>query len=88
MPITTDHVHTYRRILKRPEYYRCVHPDCTHYMHRMYLPGKRTLCNKCQQPFILDWRALQLSKPHCDNCTKKRKKGINVVETLQKLLGA
>lgn len=66
------HLHTYEQIRSRPDYYRCLHPDCSHYTHRDLLPHKRVLCPFCQRPFILDQEALALALPRCVECVGKR----------------
>lgn len=45
------HLHTYAKA-KTKHYFRCVHPECTHYTHRENLRGKKAMC-KCGRDFIL-----------------------------------
>ena len=64
------HVHTYERMRKpKHEYYRCLHPDCSHYIHKAFLSGKRALCS-CGEEFILTIEDLRLKNPHCAFCGK------------------
>lgn len=56
--------------------YRCSHPDCSHYMVRSALFGKRSACPECGTEFKLDSDALKRVKPLCLNCrgTKEGKR--------------
>ena len=64
------HLHTYER-MNRPKdsYFRCIHPDCTHYIHKSLLSGKRASCS-CGEEFILTLDDLKLKNPHCAFCGK------------------
>lgn len=65
-----NHLHTYERMRKpKHEYFRCIHPDCSHYTHRDLLPGKRSVCS-CGEEFILNLEDLKLKLPHCVYCGK------------------
>ena len=66
------HLHTYERIKGRPEYFRCIHPECNHYIHRDLLPNKLAMC-KCNTEFILTPQQLKLKSPHCDDCTNPKR---------------
>lgn len=66
-------LHEYERSKDNKEYYRCIHPDCTHYQRRGRLEGKRAICHKCKNPFILSWAQLRNKYPVCDFCTKSPK---------------
>lgn len=82
-PKQEKHIHTYARIRKRPLYFRCTHPDCSHYNHKDLLIGKRARCPICGESFILTWRELRLSKPHCPTCTKGSKETKKTPDTIQ-----
>ena len=68
------HLYTYER-KKDKLYYRCVHPDCTHFTKREDLEGKRALC-KCGEEYIITnkrpQRHFQLAIPKCENCRKSK----------------
>jgi len=70
MPIV-EHLHTYRRVGKSATFC-CYHPICTHFTKKEFLIGKKAMC-RCGNPFILDYRALQLKVPHCLECLKPYK---------------
>lgn len=74
MPKILAHVHMYVRAgQKRESKFMCAHPDCTHREERKYLKGKRSLCNKCGEEFLLDSYALGTSKPKCIKCRNVKK---------------
>ena len=68
------HIHMYRRIRGRPDYYQCGHPRCSHYTHKSYLFGKLAICNRCGLEFRLNTENLRQSKPHCDDCIVRKSK--------------
>jgi len=80
------HSHTYESIRTRPGFYRCIHPDCSHYINRIYMQGKRAQC-KCGNTFLLTSRKLQLKKPHCDDCTKGARIIDKLEERIETILG-
>ena len=61
------HLHIYERVKHKPEIYRCIHPECSHYDKKYLLTGKRAKC-VCGNDYLLTARALKLKKPHCDSC--------------------
>lgn len=70
-------IHIYERSASNIEIYRCIHPDCRHYDRREFLIGKRAICCKCFQPFIIPKNQLKVGqrKPGrkqlvCFGCTK------------------
>lgn len=73
-PVQPLHLHIYKRIRGRSKYYRCAHPDCSHYNHKDLLLDKRAMCPYCGQSYILNWQSLRLAVPHCENCTKGKKR--------------
>lgn len=67
------HAHTYERMKSRPDYYRCIDPDCTHFTHKELMNGKRATC-PCGNEFVLNLKTLKLFRPHCAYCGKGRKR--------------
>lgn len=51
----------------------CILPGCHFYMACHLMLGKEVICNRCDKPFIMDARSIVESKPHCKDCTKKRR---------------
>ena len=68
-------VHKYRKAkLGKHIIYRCMIPDCSHYMRRELVTGHMSICWSCNQPFLLPSAPSQLkSMPWCRECEKKRK---------------
>jgi hypothetical protein len=63
---------------------KCGEINCTHYTRMRskvscpLLLGQLGKCNKCNEPFVLDRRALRMAKPTCKDCVKtKREVEIN-----------
>lgn len=52
---------------------KCTKPDCTHYIAVRLAEGKMCECNRCGEPMFLTKAAIELTKPHCASCTKRRK---------------
>ncbi len=69
------HVHKFRRLRYKSgnEIFFCVLPDCNQKISIPLALGKRSLCWRCGQPFIMTEYSLRLAKPHCDNCHKPKK---------------
>src|SRR6266850_4410626 len=76
MSTTTLHIHEYER-MKNKDFYRCIHPKCTHSTHKERILGKEVICHECKKPFIvgLDKRRQQLKNRfmRCDFCVKSPK---------------
>jgi late competence protein required for DNA uptake (superfamily II DNA/RNA helicase) len=73
-----NHVHRYHRtdigsFNKKYLVFRCVKPTCTHYIPMHLAEGKLCECNRCGETMILDRSSIQLAKPHCTNCVKRKK---------------
>jgi hypothetical protein len=45
------HVHEYERSKTNQRIYRCIHPECTHFIKRDLLIGKNVVCSKCKEIF-------------------------------------
>lgn len=84
------HTHTYGKMKNRPGYWKCNHPECTHYVHRDFVMGKASLCNQCGGIIpVLNHHHLALVKPLCINCsnTKEAKEFRERKERVQNVLG-
>jgi len=68
--------HTHR--LRRHKYpsgnsvYFCTLPDCHFKLDVALSLGKRTVCNRCGNEFIMNEYHIKLKEPHCDSCSKRK----------------
>lgn len=79
------HIHKFRRvdIGKDKPYWvmKCALVGCNHYtpmkskLSCPRLKDEAAICNKCEEPFQLNRRALRMAQPTCDSCvvTKETK---------------
>ena len=76
----SDHVHRYELVdigVKAPYVVgRCTFPDCTHYLPKKLLRGRRSVCEQCHEPFVIPTRESRICvRPLCASCRgKKRRK--------------
>jgi hypothetical protein len=50
----------------------CTLPDCNRKISVGLALGKRCICWRCGEPFILSEYSLRLAKPHCSACHKPK----------------
>ena len=70
-----NHTHTYVRWKTTKlgvTYYRCNHPNCTHFIDRELIIGKTSLCSSCGEQFILSREDLRRAKPRCMSCANTK----------------
>ena len=81
------HTHKYQMIRlgkNKQKAYRCMLPDCNHYVYPEFIEGKRCVCYICNNEFIITPYAAKLKRPHCDNCVAKGEKKPVQLATEQK----
>lgn len=78
----TQHVHKYKRIIYKSgnAVFFCALPDCSNKINPVLALGKRSICWRCEEVFILSEYSLRLAKPHCDACHKTKKVDIKLEE--------
>jgi hypothetical protein len=83
---TTAHLHKYERITLGKNYvvFRCILPQCSHYVRKELAKGKACLCNRCNNAMVLDTQAMSYQKPHCKSCTEHRDSSIDKLKELFK----
>ena len=80
--------HTHQ--LKRLKYksgsviFFCALPDCTFKINISLALGKRTICWRCGDTFIMTEYALRLAKPHCVKCHHPKNEELLIVGTIVK----
>src|SRR5216683_5297533 len=50
----------------------CALPDCSYKIQPPFALGKRSICWRCGNEFIMDEYTLRLAKPHCTSCHKPK----------------
>lgn len=83
-----NHLHRYKKVnLGNDEdyfVYRCMKPACSHYLAVKLVENKLCECNRCHEAMVMTKEAMQLTKPHCADCVKR--KASKDVEALSKFL--
>lgn len=72
----------------------CLHPDCSHYIHKIYLRNKRAECYICHEPFVITPKLLgngRVANLRCSTCrigriTSKVKVLDYIQERLQRMI--
>jgi ribosomal protein S27AE len=68
------HIHKFNRHIfdSGNKMFFCVLPDCTFKVKTALSLGKRSICNRCGNDFIMNEYSIRLAKPHCDECHKSK----------------
>jgi hypothetical protein len=68
------HIHKFKRLTYKSgnTVFFCVDADCNKKLNTSLALGKRSICWRCGEPFILTEYSLRLAKPHCDSCHKPK----------------
>lgn len=54
--------------------WRCVLPECTHYVQDKFIFGKNTVCWNCGATCSMDALRCTRARPTCNNCINKKRK--------------
>lgn len=67
-----NHVHKYQRTTLGKNYkiFKCMLPNCAHYIREELARNKLTICWRCGKTILIDYAAWMLEKPHCTDCKK------------------
>ena len=74
------HIHRYKRVNlattphKKYPVYRCILPNCNHYISPALLIGKQASCPRCGVEYVITADLARLVKPHCRKCTIEKEK--------------
>lgn len=73
--MTEKHIHKLRRLVHKSgnKIFFCALPDCNYKINVALALGKRSICWRCGEPFLITEYSLRLAKPHCDLCHKSKK---------------
>jgi len=69
------HVHKFKRVTYRSgnQVFFCALPDCNKKFAVALTLGKRSVCWRCGETFLMSEYSLRLAKPHCEACHKSKK---------------
>lgn len=72
----------------KPKYlvFICTLPNCSHYIRVDLAGNKECICNRCDQPFLMNARSLAEAKPHCNACVRKGTTSLKKVKKLDRFL--
>ncbi len=85
-----NHIHKYeRRKLGKKHIYKCAIFGCTHFIQVELAEGRKCICSRCENPFIITKVTLKKcgAKPHCESCYKVNSKERILDEEISKLIG-
>jgi hypothetical protein len=70
--MTEKHVHKLKRIKYKSGNisFFCTLPDCSYKVNPTLALGKKSICWRCLEEFILTEYSIRLVKPHCVKCHK------------------
>lgn len=69
-PKAEKHTHKLRRHKFKTgnTVYFCMLPDCNFKIAQPFALGKRSICHRCGEPFVMNEYSVRLAKPHCEDC--------------------
>lgn len=72
MPPKSQHAHKFKRIKYKSgnTIYFCILPDCNVKLATALSLGKKAICWRCDEEFIMNEYSIRLAKPHCIKCHK------------------
>jgi len=73
------HIHKLKKIKYKNgnAIFFCTLPDCHYKIEAALALGKETLCNQCNESFLMNEYTCRLLRPHCNNCGRKEVKTNN-----------
>jgi hypothetical protein len=70
------HVHKYRKTTLTPSsktvVFRCMLPDCSHYVYPNMYKGRKCVCWRCGSDFTIEREHQKMAKPHCSDCIVRK----------------
>jgi ribosomal protein S27AE len=77
---SAPHIHKVRRKVygSGNKVYFCTLPDCYFKIDTGLALGKKFLCNRCGEPFVMNQYSLRLAKPHCEKCHKTKDDDVSI----------
>ena len=70
------HTHKYMKVTFSSGFtvFKCMWPDCAHYVREELAEGRESVCWRCQDIMVLNTANMTLKKPHHLLCTRKYNK--------------
>lgn len=70
MSTKTKHIHKLKRhtFESGNKMFFCILPDCSYKVKPALSLGKRSICNRCGNEFLMNEYSIRLAKPHCSDC--------------------
>lgn len=68
------HVHKVKRLRFKSgnSMYFCTLPDCYFKLNPALILGKKVICWRCGEEFIMNEYSVRLARPHCERCHKTK----------------
>lgn len=77
------HIHQYKRVkVKDSTVYRCILPNCAHYIGKAFIINRVAKCPYCGNEYLITRELARRETLHCQNCTKGKVKNEDVVDFL------
>jgi len=76
----SDHIHKYQRVKwgkNKTIVWRCMLPNCQHYLHSDFIVGKVSICHGCGSQYVITLEKSHRAKPKCDDCLNPNLKQID-----------
>lgn len=72
--IKQKHIHKFKRLKYKSGnmIFFCALPDCSVKLNPALALGKRSICWRCGESFVMTEYSLRLAKPHCEKCHKPK----------------
>lgn len=70
------HTHKYVRVKigkNKRILFKCAIEGCVHTCRPELLVGRKSICNRCGDEFVITKELSELAKPHCFDCTKSNR---------------
>ena len=52
--------------------YKCTLPGCPHFVYEALVVGRLSICNRCNEIYLVTKKTIRNKKMHCEDCTLGR----------------
>lgn len=60
------------------EIFRCILPNCAHFLYEPMIVGRISLCNRCGESYEITPKSTRAKKMHCEACSRDRYNRVKV----------